>query len=430
MRGTYVVGRLLRSHTRANGEAGFSLLEVVVALAIFSVFSLALLTMILSSARLAASGRARTAAGHVAQSVLDEARAAGAVAVAPGRTTETRSVDGRDFTIVREARFISRGAGGGSCSSPGVPSFLRVRVSVTTPAMGRAAPAEANTLIAPRVGDVDTATGNVAVTVVDRDGAPAVAVPVTLAAGTTAGSGPTQFTTSEGCAFFAFVSPATYTAVLDQAGWVGPTGTRTVTVTTSVRASVTANVQMQYDKAGRLTLQPVVQLGYPAPRDLAWTLYNTAFVNGTKTIEPTGALPVVVPEVFPARDGYSGWPGRCAANDPGQLRPSAVVVERGGSATLAASLKPVSVEAQDNAGRKLTSAWRLVAEQAADAGCSSGQTYQFNVSASAGGTADISLPSGDWVFTVIAGARTARSSVTTLDAHNTRNVVSVRVRLP
>jgi type II secretory pathway pseudopilin PulG len=406
------VNRLRR--LRARPDEGATLIEMLVALMIFGIVSTALLALLLSTASMVGTTKQRSIAVGVAATVIDETRAQGAVAVAPGRTTMTRTVGGRDYTVVRDAQFVARGATS-SCTSPGVPSFLRVRVAVEWDGMGAIRPVESNTLLAPRVGDVDAASGNVGVTVVDRSGAPLPGVPVTLiTGGSTTGSGPVQRTTADGCAFFAFIPPGTYTARLDKGGYVDVEGKAAPAKLTSVIASTTASLSFTYDRAATVSVRVNTDAAHPAPADLPVLLHSpTAFSGPTWTRLFTGAWPLTIPGLFPDRAGYSGWAGACLASDPGSAaRPAPVAAEPGGSSELVIGVAKFEIRlnraAAPGTSVVATYAGTAVPGKPETASCSAPapvqrHTWQSAVSTSVLGGA---LPYGDWTFTVREGSRT------------------------
>jgi prepilin-type N-terminal cleavage/methylation domain-containing protein len=381
-------------------ETGTSLVEMLVALSIFGILSTALLGLLLSTVQTSRVSEGRTVASQLASSYVDETRAEGAVSVSPGRTTLNRTVDGRNYLLTRDAQFVVRGQASTSCSSPGNPSYLRVRIRVTWDGMGSAKPVETNTVVTPSVGDVDDTTGNVAVSVVDRDGAPLADVPVTLTPGTTAGAGDVQTTTTEGCAYFAFVSPGTYTASLTKAGFTDIQRRATPTSTTSVSASQTATISMQFDQSASVRLLPSTDAAHPAPNNLAYTLYSTTFTNATNTLAVApSALPVTVGSLFPVAAGYQGWAGRCTSNDPGVLnRVPPAPTTRGGTSDLNVPMARFDIVAT-RSGLPPTGAWSVTATQTAtDVGCPTTQAYTWTSTTPT--TLGGALPFGSWTFTV------------------------------
>jgi prepilin-type N-terminal cleavage/methylation domain-containing protein len=386
-------------------DEGTSLVEMLVALSIFGILSAALLGLLLSTVQTTRVSKGRAVASQLASSYVDETRAEGAVAVAPGRTTLTRTVGGVPYTLTRDAQFVVRGQASTSCSSPGNPSYLRVRVQVTWPNMGSARPVESNTVVTPSVGDVDDTKGNIAVSVIDRDGSPLAGVPVTLTTGTAPGAGPTQTTTAEGCAYFAFVNPGTYTASLLKNGFTDVQRRANPFLSTSVSASQTATVSMQFDESAAVRLVPDVTPGYPAPNGLNYTLYSTTFTNASRTLPVTGPLPLTVNNLFPVAAGYTGWAGSCLSNDPGELdRVPPAASTRGGTSDLLVPLVPFTLTAT-RSGLPPVGSWSVTATQVAvDDGCPTGQVYSWT-----GSGADIkgSLPYGAWSVTVTDGSGTS-----------------------
>jgi hypothetical protein len=373
--------------------------------------------------------KSRTVASQLASSYVDETRAEGAIAVSPGRTTFTRSVDGVPYTLTRDAQFVSRGQAASSCSSPGNPSYLRVRVRVTWPNMGSAKAVESNTVVTPSVGDVDSTTGNVAVTVVDRDGAPIADIPVTLTQGTTAGAGSVQTTTSEGCAYFAFVDPGTYTASLLKTGYTDIQRRANPASTTNVSASQTATISMQFDRSASVRLIPDTDAAHPAPNNLAFTMYSTTFTNSTQTlpVNSTGVLPTTVSNLFPVAAGYQAWAGRCTSNDPGgPNRMPPAPTTRGGTSDLLVPVSKFEVNAT-RSGLPVSGAWTVKATQtASDTGCPTGANYTWT--GSTPGTLGGALPFGAWTFTVTDAFGSKTTSAVTLSATNP-NVTTIGVSL-
>lgn len=412
-----------------DNQAGTSLAEMLVALSIFGILSTALFGLLLSTVQTTRVSEARTVASQLASSYVDETRAEGAVAVSPGRTTLSRSVDGVAYTLTRDAQFVTRGQPASSCSSPGNPSYLRVRVQVTWPNMGSARAVESSTVVTPSVGDVDSTDGNVAVTVVDRDGAPLAGVPVTLTPGTSVGAGAVQTTTGEGCAYFAFVNPGTYTASLLKTGFTDIQRRANPAATTNVSASQTATISMQFDQSAGLKLIPDTDATHPAPNDLDFTLYSTTFTNSTQTlaVPSSGTLPVTVSNLFPVAAGYQAWAGVCTSNDPGgALRMPPAPTTRGGSTDVLVPLGRFDV-VPTRGGLPLTGAWSVTATQSTtDLGCPSGASYTWTSStpSALGG----SLPFGTWTFTVTDGVGSRTTSDVVLSSTNS-SVTNVAVSL-
>lgn len=157
-----------------------------------------------------------------------------------GLVERDTDVDGVLYHVVRESEFVAESSSEDSCSntssgSGAAPAFLRVRVIVTWPGTGAAAPANAETLLAPPIGAYDPNKGHVAVQVRGRDATGVSGIPVALKRG--AVTVRTLTTTTDGCAYFAFVDPGTYTVQLNRSGYVDGQMSASPTYTVTVAAA-------------------------------------------------------------------------------------------------------------------------------------------------------------------------------------------------
>ena len=80
-------------------DAGLTLVEVMVAMVLFVLGSLSLLSVLASSLTGTYDNRARLTAANLAASDIDKARSLDYFALAPDSYTAT--VDGRDYSVVR-----------------------------------------------------------------------------------------------------------------------------------------------------------------------------------------------------------------------------------------------------------------------------------------------------------------------------------------
>ncbi len=128
---------------RAPRDAGFSLVEIIVALSVFAVLAVACATMAIDSLHTAGDNRDRVRAASLASAEIERTRAVfrGSRSSVPETTeTTTESVEGNTYTLVRRATWID--TTGAEASAAGVSytaatgSALRVEVSVTWPQLG------------------------------------------------------------------------------------------------------------------------------------------------------------------------------------------------------------------------------------------------------------------------------------------------------
>jgi Tfp pilus assembly protein PilV len=168
---------------RPASDAGLTLVEVMVAMVLFVLGSLSLLSVLSSSLSGTFDNRARLTAANLAATDIDEARSLDYFALAPADYTTT--VDGRAYRVVREV-VVTTGSGSATSAcvgSGGVKQFhKRVSTRVTTAFRGATTKAvRADTLVDAPLINPNSGQGAIGFTVLDRTSAPlpglAVGVP-------------------------------------------------------------------------------------------------------------------------------------------------------------------------------------------------------------------------------------------------------------
>src|SRR4051812_29013490 len=198
-----------------DADAGFTIVEVVVASTLLLVAFLAAAGLFASGTRVSGDTRMRVIAAQLALSAIEAVRGPAAdpskftTSVLPGTLVTSKTVNGLKFTITQEMQWISQTSTTDACDSGGVGSnaILQLSESVTWAGAGATAPVEANTTLSPPAGAYSAVSGSIGAKVVNAAGAPVANVAVS-AVGPMSRS---QNTTSEGCAFFAFLTPGSYT---------------------------------------------------------------------------------------------------------------------------------------------------------------------------------------------------------------------------
>jgi hypothetical protein len=258
-------------------------------------------------------------------------------------------------------------------------------------------PVASNTVVTPPVGTFAEDSGHIAVRVLDRDGAGAPGVGVTLA-------GPqsdNQFTTADGCAFFAYLPAGPYTVTLNAAGYVSYQGETAPSQIASVAVGGITSVAFDYDAASTLNVTMAGKdLGNPAPAGVSLVVANTHLLpNGLKTYAGTGASRQIS-GLFPFADGYGVWAGTCA-----DARPTdpPVATQAGAATAVALGLPEVllTVMQDDGSGGPLVPVVGAAVEasHAADASCTSGELFAIG-STDENGQLDFALPYGSWTVSV------------------------------
>ncbi len=389
------------------GERGFSLIELVVAVAVFAILSAGLALTIEGGLNLARNNRNRSIAANLASQEMDDVRSTTFTALPLGLVDRSESVDGVPYTVRRETEWTDNASTTGPCDSTNAtPRVLRVSVSVFWADMRGVAPAKSSTILSPPVGSFDPLNGHIAVKVLGSTADPLAGVPVTVTSGSFVRN---LTTTSSGCAFFAFVAPATYTVSLGAVGYVDRQGSPTASQITGVTSGATSSVAFDYDRAASLSLSLTTSAGGSFPSSVPISVGNTGLIpTGSKAYAGTGALRTIG-NLFPYADGYAAWAGDCADADPegqdgsgvafwdGASRATAFETSPAGAVSGTVTVPTVEVHYGDVSWSSGTQ--DIVAVHDADNGCPTGRQYTV-ATVSGPGTVLVAIPYGTWTFEI------------------------------
>ncbi|MFZ4585736.1 MAG: type IV pilus modification PilV family protein [Acidimicrobiia bacterium] len=419
--------RPARGSRDGRDEAGFSLLELIVAMTVFAIFSTGVYGMINSGITLARNDKNRSIAANLASQEMDKVRAADFTTLPVGLVSSTQSVDGALYTVQRESEWVARNTTTSPCDSAGAtPSYLRVSVKVSWSAMGGVDPVESNTVVRPPVGAYDPNAGHIAVKILDRDAAPSVAQPVRVV-GT--GVNAVISTTSDGCAFFGYLNPGTYTVSLSTAGYVDRQGASNPSQSVGVFSGQVSSVGFDYDESASLAVSITAPDGGIIPSSLPVTIANTAFLpSGTRLFSGSGSTRTIS-GLFPSAAGYDLWTGDCARSDPegvdsvgntgaywsGAQRSFEATTTPGDPSTLAILVPTVRV-AVLRAGQPVAGI-TVRATNPSDSQCVTGNTYSFGPTA-ADGTVNVALPFGQWTIAAVSQTASGAWPVVAVDPRN------------
>ncbi|MGH2661711.1 MAG: type IV pilus modification PilV family protein [Actinomycetota bacterium] len=423
--------------TRRAGQAGFTVVEVMIALAVFAVVIGAVATTLSTALNITRNNRHRSTAAHLASQEMDVVRSTDFTTLPLGLVQSNVSVDGIDYTVRRESAWVIQGGTTDPCTSPGgsVPAYMRITVGVTWPNMSGTLPVQSQTVVSPPVGAFSSTSGHIGVKVFDRDAAPAAGHVVRI-------TGPvlsSQATTTDGCAFFAYLPPGAYTVALDTPAHVDGQGIPTPSQPASVTVGNTTSIQFDYDREAALDLALTGQFGGTIPAGVPVTLGNTKLLpTGTKSFPGTGS-PRSIGGLFPYADGYQVWAGDCVQADPEGQRPGgagayypgasrdpALVVSPGQttSGTVRMGTAIVTVERQ---GLPLSGVV-VMARHAPDDGCSGGNLLTLGTTGPLG-QLQTALPYGDWQYEVTGQTPTGQWPTEILDPEQTSpDLVLVQVQ--
>jgi prepilin-type N-terminal cleavage/methylation domain-containing protein len=408
-----VAGLVGRVRTSIESERGVTLIELMVALLIFAFVAAAVATGLGSSLNLVRNNRNRSVAAHLASSEMDLIRSTNVDQLPLGQVTSQKQVPagtGPNYTITRDTSWVVKDASSSPCDSPTGSrlAYLRVTVQVSWPNMSGVPPVRSETVITPSAAAFDPDKGHVAVQVTDESSGPGSGHAVTVQAldgsGNPVGAPITQTTTTEGCAFFAYLAPSSYRVSLSSPGFVDPQGVSVPQQTAGLSAGQVAKFQFDYAAAGDLDLT-LGSTEYPVPSNFPVVLGNGQLQpNGTKSFPGSGATRSIA-GLFPFADQYAVWLGECSENNPAGNPLSLVAVQPGASSSANVFSGRLLVEVT-TAGVP-TAGVPIAASQAADTTepdvCSAVDNLAVGTTDGLG-QAKFSLPYGTW--TITAGAST------------------------
>jgi type II secretory pathway pseudopilin PulG len=398
----------------AGRDAGFSLLEVVVATALFLVMASSTLAIVGTVIKTTRYETYRTSALNLAAreiSIVGDSfnspmQGPDSIAInqvvnphqfAGATDGDPLVVDNVPYTVTRTARWSPVGSASVSPCDQGTYNelaYLRVRVEVTWPQQGNGdSSVVMDTILTPLKGTYSDFEGHIGVRVLDAAGQPRGGQVVTIAGP----SGTESSTTAEdGCVLFAFLTAGTYTITLNSAGYVDRKGDPRATTTAQVQAGQLWRGVINYDLAATLSVQFTTETGYalPTPNNFDLSLGNSALLpSGSSTKTGSGNTRTLT-NLWPYESGYQVWAGSCLDNDPqftGQARDLPVTADGGVTSATTVTLAPVTAKT------KTLSARVLYAVPVPSPAAGSCPTARIPLGTSAAtGVLKTSLPYGDW----------------------------------
>lgn len=426
-----IIRRLLAR--KPSQEAGFSLIEVLVAMIVFMIIATAVAYTMTAALKATKDSRSRVEASNLASQEIDLDRSTSNV-FGLLDTTRNVSVNGQAFTIKRATQWVSDPNVAQSCGTGGGGSLRYKRINVTVTWAGMVNPAAAvrsDTLLDPGVHLNDPTKGTILVSVSDQSGTGVAGVTVAAAPNTVPNGAVTPptpaVTDSQGCTYLLSVVPGNYDITVSKSPYIAGDQDTTPTQTTAVVAGTSASTIFTIDQQATVNL--AYAPNYTASAPTIATNQNVSFVASAGTAISTG--PVSSMKLFPYSGGYQVYAGNigattpyCSSVDPGQWPAGTSIMGPAmpaGSRQLAATTSPggsasgVPVVMGIATITGLTMGQFITAEQQAtgvsgssDPGCAFPSTYQF--SASAATSVTIALPFGRWkLYTgASAGAKTSQ----------------------
>jgi type II secretory pathway pseudopilin PulG len=426
---------------RPARQDGYSVVELLVAITVFALVFAAVSVGIGRALEINRGNRNRSAAAYLAARQLEEVRAKAFDQVTLGRTTciyTTASCNlPSPYTVVQDVVWTSPGNTTSSCDVPtsggATLAYKRVTVTVTWPDMGGVAPVTSQTLLTPPGGTYDPNDGHLLIQVFDRDALPLAGQTVSLTGPQTA----SQTTDSDGCAFFAYLDPGTYTATMGTSGYVDRQGNQPASQSAGVTAGQIAQVQFDYDRAATLSVTLVAPSGAVIPSGVAMTVANSNLTVGTKSFQEastgSGATRTITP-LFPYASGYQVWAGDCADADPAASAGGSrgAVLTSNPAATTSGSAALQAVDVVVTRGGSAVADATVQAIHAAVSGCTSGETLTAPTTTDSAGNLRLALPYGTWTIkaTTSGSPATSGTSAAVVLTPLASNIPSVPVVVP
>jgi type II secretory pathway pseudopilin PulG len=367
-----------RATDPSSGEAGFSLLEVVIAITILMTVLVAVSSMLATSFKVGANSRYEQEATQIASATLDSQLANGATALLaePG-DTDLPNVLSAGQTYVLEMEIAPYDPGTLGCVSPASDPGAMLKVTVwatwanvsqnnnwwvkgTTGSTGLLV--EETSLLAVPAASVNSTLGSILVNV--QNAADTGVADLSVTATPSSGAAQTAVTTQGGCVLFANISAsATWTItfvnlsgyITEQESLLPTTGATadgplsiTADATTTVSFDPSDNPSDGYDKAATVTPTYSVPMADGVHPILPSNISSMplSFYSAVLTSSPyVSASPA---QVFPiaSTPSYSVVSGSCGAEsapDGGTVDGTAVSLSPGGNASPAISLVPVQI---------------------------------------------------------------------------------------
>jgi prepilin-type N-terminal cleavage/methylation domain-containing protein len=420
-----------------RSDEGFTLVEVVVALVLFSVVTLGAIAAVGTITGMTADNRNREVAANLAQQAIDSSRVDARTDIM-GMADQTTypQVDGTTYTVSRTVSWLTTQSVDSKCSTTlttgtGALLFRHVNVTVKWPNMRTSTAAvRSDTVFSPTSKINDPSAGTILISVQSITGSGGVAgVTATLTpnsavspntAQVIAGNAQPAVTNPDGCTYATKVPPGAYTVTVS-----GPSGTNyrdtkqqaTSSQSVVVKAGDSAGASFTYDPAGDIQL--AYASNYTGPSPVLPTDLTTTFVS---TLDPyTTSTPSVDNYLSPLPSGYSVYAGKysadttsaasCRSVDPTQWptaadgrtgkAPAPVSATPGGTSTQPAQVAMGVVTINIKNSDKLVVA-KTTTAQNGDPGCRAGMTYTFPRATTGNNgntTMTIALPFGTWAIT-------------------------------
>jgi prepilin-type N-terminal cleavage/methylation domain-containing protein len=306
-RGTFMSSRLIAS------DGGFGLIEVMVSMVLLSALALTTFAVIDQSTAQSAQGRSRSVAANLAHADLNRLRQLQFDTASNfSQVTNPAPIEGIQYQVTSKATWTTDDGATEQCATPGSSgspgtAYLHISSSVTWPAMGKAKPVIADSILVPRATEIDRTAGSLIFTVQDRDAAPVPGVLVSA-------GGQTATTSNAGCVFFPSIPAGPIVAGFSKSGYVDKTNHGPGSVPLSIALGKTTTATVSFDKPS--TYSPVTFLGEDGTNNHKWPTATMISHDTSSTVFTTPGVSFSAGSLFPFASGYGFYAGNCPGNNP------------------------------------------------------------------------------------------------------------------
>lgn len=335
-------------------QQGLSIISVVVAFTILAAVVGPSTYLIERSTQLSVASRQQVTASNLAQSEIqilntEAAQSFSNLTNMLGTSSHTDVIAAVTYTITDNLYWTQGTSNPDGCnanmsSSQILEPILSASVTVTWSNMAPFPPVRSTTGYHAPAGYSSTTTGSLLVVAQNQAAGADSGLSVSLTAQNAASDTATTIQTdSQGCAYFPFLTPGTYTVTLGAPSgqdWTSPFGDPSPSQTITINASANTQADFTYAQAATITL---VTPSISIPWQFGVSLGSTSLPSGETVYAPGGTNPIT--NIFPASSGYQAWLGQCYlyTSFPGTSLDSAIVALPGGDTSLDLLGQPITV---------------------------------------------------------------------------------------
>jgi prepilin-type N-terminal cleavage/methylation domain-containing protein len=422
------------SRDNADAQAGFSLIEVMVAMMVFAIISVGVVFTLLSSFSLSNESRSREVAANLAAQEIDLDRSTSNIfnlLTAPPRTVQVPA-GGITYTVNRTVSWVDNSGNDVNCGSEsGTLQYKRIHFEVSWPGM-IGSPVTVDTLLAPTsVLSADT-LGTILVSAKNAAGAGDSGATITVSP-SPGSSAPA--TDSNGCSYVLNVPPASYTVTASETNYLDPNQSALPSQTRTVVAGSSASAQFLLDLRATVavtyatnyaTLSPKIPTNLTATFEKSTGNYTTPATSvGSVYLYPT-TYTAVAGSYLSAADVSGG----CLSADPGSWLPGTnsagktiqspppitLPLTPGGAGSAALPMGVVTIKntAGFSSNAYITAKTTTPVAGLGDPGCPNTMSYTFGqiMPKATNSTVTLALPYGTWSLQM-GTAATPTTTVTT-----------------